>query len=60
MSDLTLLVLIIAGGVLAFALGIWIGLGYPGLYDRYAATGKAPRMSPFEMLLDWVYERFRR
>ncbi len=60
MSDLTLLILVIAGGVLAFALGIWIGLGYPGLYEKYEATGKAPRMSPFEMLIDWVYEKFRR
>ena len=60
MSDLTLLILIIAGGVLAFALGIWIGLGYPGLYGKYESTGKAPRMSPFEMMVDWIYGRFRR
>lgn len=60
MSDLTLLILIIVGGVLAFALGIWIGLGYPGLYERYESTGKVPRMSPFEMLADWIYEKFRR
>lgn len=60
MSDLTLLILIIAGAVLAFGLGIWIGLGYPGLYGRYEATGKAPRMSPFEMLMDWFYRKFRR
>lgn len=60
MSDLTLLILIIAGGVLAFALGIWIGLGYPGLYEKYESTGKVPRMSPFEMLADWIYQRFRR
>jgi len=60
MSDLTLLILIIAGGVLAFALGIWIGLGYPGLYEKYESTGKVPRMSPFEMLTDWIYEKLRR
>jgi hypothetical protein len=60
MSDLTLLILIIAGGVLALALGIWIGLGYPGLYEKYESTGKVPRMSPFEMLADWIYGRFRR
>ncbi|HSM07562.1 MAG TPA: hypothetical protein VLA33_00915 [Gemmatimonadota bacterium] len=60
MSDLTLLILIIAGGVLAFALGIWIGLGYPGLYEKYESTGKVPRMSPFEMLVDWIYEKLRR
>lgn len=58
MNDLTLLVLIIVGGVLAFAFGIWIGLGYPGLYGKYDATGKAPRMSPFEMLADWVWRKF--
>ncbi len=60
MSDLTLLILIIVGGVLAFALGIWIGLGYPGLYEKYESTGKVPRMTPFEMLVDWIYEKFRR
>jgi hypothetical protein len=60
MNDLTLLILIIGGAVVAFALGIWIGLGYPGLYDKYEATGKAPRMSPFEMLVDWFYAKFRR
>ena len=60
MSDLTLLILIIALGVLAFALGIWIGLGYPGLYEKYESTGKAPRMAPFEMLVDWIYGKLRR
>lgn len=60
MSELTLLILIIAGGVLALALGIWIGLGYPGLYDKYEQTGKAPRMSPFEMLVDWIWRKFDR
>lgn len=60
MNDLTLLILIFGGAVVAFALGIWIGLGYPGLYEKYESTGKAPRMSPFEMLVDWIYRRFRR
>lgn len=60
MSDLTLLILIVGGAVLAFAVGIWIGLGYPGLYDKYESTGKAPRMSPFEMLVDWVWRKFHR
>jgi hypothetical protein len=46
--------------VLAFALGIWIGLGYPGLYEKYESTGKAPRMSPFEMMVDWIRGKFRR
>lgn len=53
-----LLILIIGGAVFAFALGIWIGLGYPGLYDKYEPTGKAPRMSPFEMLVDWIWRKF--
>ncbi len=52
MSEETLLVLVIAGMILAFALGIWIGLGYPGLYEKYERTGKAPRKSPFAMLLE--------
>lgn len=60
MNDSTLLILIIGGAVVAFALGIWIGLGYPGLYEKYESTGKAPRMSPFEMLVDWFYTKFRR
>ena len=60
MSDLTLLILIVGGAVLAFAIGIWIGLGYPGLYDKYESTGKAPRMSPFEMLVDWIWGKFHR
>lgn len=60
MSDLVLLSLIIGGGVVALALGIWIGLGYPGLYEKYEKTGRAPRVSPFEMLVDWVYERLSR
>jgi len=57
-SDLTLLILIVGGAALAFAVGIWIGLGYPGLYDKYESTGKAPRMSPFEMLVDWIWRKF--
>ena len=60
MNDLTLLILLIAGAILALAVGIWIGLGYPGLYEKYESTGRAPRESPFQMLVDWVYGRFRR
>jgi hypothetical protein len=60
MNDLTLLILIIGGAVVAFARGIWIGLGYPGLYEKYESTGKAPRMSPFEMLVDGIIRKFRR
>ena len=60
MNDLTLLILLIAGAVVAFGVGIWIGLGYPGLYEKYESTGKAPRESPFQMLVDWVYGIFSR
>lgn len=53
MSDRTFLVLIVVASVLALALGIWIGLGYPGLYDRYEDTGaRAARRAPIRMLLD--------
>jgi hypothetical protein len=53
MSDRTFLILLIVAGVLALAVGIWIGLGYPGLYDRYEDTGaKAPRKAPIRVLLD--------
>lgn len=60
MNQTVLLVLVLLGAVLAFALGIWIGLGYPGLYEKYEATGRAPRKPPFEMLVDWIYERLGR
>ncbi len=54
MSEDTLFVLVVAGMILAFAIGIWIGLGYPGLYDKYEQTGRAPRVSPFAMLVGWL------
>ena len=60
MSDQVLLPILIALAVIAFAVGIWVGLGYPGLYDKYEQTGKAPRVTPFEMLMDWVVRRFDR
>lgn len=60
MSDFTLLILLAAGMVLALALGIWIGLGYPGLYGKYESTGKVSRLSPFEMLVDWIYGKLHR
>jgi hypothetical protein len=53
MSDRTLLVLLAIPAVIAFAFGIWAGLGYPGLYDRYASTGHAPREAPYKRLLRW-------
>ncbi len=58
MNDLTLLILILAGAVVAFGVGVWTGLGYPGLFDKYASTGRVPRQSPFEMLVDWVFGKF--
>lgn len=52
LSDQTFLTLIIVAAALAVSLGVWIGLGYPGLYDRYEDTGsRAPRVSPFRRLL---------
>lgn len=60
MSDTVLVVLVVAGMVLALAFGIWAGLGYPGLYDRYEPTGKASRLSPFEQLMDWLVRRWDR
>ncbi len=60
MSDRTLLTLLIVLAVLSFGVGIWVGLGYPGLYDKYESTGKAPRATPFEMLMDWIVRRFDR
>lgn len=51
MSDATLLLILSIPAVLAFAFGVWAGLGYPGLYDKYERTGKAPRESPLRWLL---------
>tara|TARA_B100001750_G_C15362478_1_gene522945 strand:- start:546 stop:815 length:270 start_codon:yes stop_codon:yes gene_type:complete len=51
MSDGTLLLILLVPAVLAFAFGIWAGLGYPGMYDKDAKTGKAPRESPLRWLL---------
>lgn len=57
MSPTTLLVLLVVPLVLAFAYGIWVGLGYPGLYDRYERTGRAPRKTPWQMLVDWLVDK---
>lgn len=51
MSEGTLLLILSIPAALAFGFGIWAGLGYPGLYDKYARTGKAPRESPLRWLL---------
>ena len=59
-SDQVLLPVLITLAVIAFAAGIWAGLGYPGLYDKYEKTGRAPRVTPFEMLMDWLLQRFDR
>ncbi|MCY3698223.1 MAG: hypothetical protein OXH46_01115 [Gemmatimonadetes bacterium] len=53
-EDTLALILIIAGSLgalLALAFGIWVGLGSPGLYDKHAPTGRAPRESPWRWLL---------
>lgn len=53
MSDRTFLIVLAVACILALAVGIWIGLGYPGLYSRYEDTGAhAPRRAPIRMLLD--------
>lgn len=54
MSDTLLLVLLVVPMILAFGFGVWAGLGYPGLYGKYETTGKAPRKTPFQMLVDWI------
>lgn len=58
MIGTTTIVLLVLPLVAALALGVWIGLGYPGLYDRYERTGRAPRKTPFQMLVDWVVGLF--
>lgn len=56
MSDGTLLLILSIPAGLAFGFGIWAGLGYPGLYDKYERTGRAPRQSP----LSWIVRGGRR
>jgi len=58
MDDRTLLTILIVLSVIAFGLGIWAGLGYPGLYRKHEKTGRASRLSPFEMLMDRLFRRF--
>lgn len=57
MSPTIILVLLVVPLFLAFGYGIWVGLGYPGLYDRDEKTGRAPRKTPWQMLVDWLVER---
>jgi hypothetical protein len=58
MSDRTLLVLLAVPMVLSLGLGVWIGLGYPGLYGKYESRAESSRRTPFEMLVDWLVQRF--
>lgn len=51
MTDGQILLLLSIPAALAFAFGIWAGLGYPGLYEKYERTGKAPREAPLKWLL---------
>ena len=51
MSDGTLLLILLIPAVLAFAFGIWVGLGYPGMYEKYEKSGKVSRESPLSWLL---------
>lgn len=60
MSDQLFLTILIVLSVLALGFGLWVGLGYPGLYDKYAKTGRAPRGSPFQLAIDWVFDRLIR
>lgn len=56
MSGALLLVLLVAPLVGALALGVWIGLGYPGLEDRRErpARTRRRRRTPFEMIVDRI------
>lgn len=60
MNDRILLGIIVVSGIIALGFGIWAGLGYPGLYQKYEKTGRVSRTSPFEMLVDWIFGRFLR
>jgi len=51
MNDGTLLLILSIPAGLALGFGIWAGLGYPGLYNKYERTGRAPRESPLRWLL---------
>lgn len=51
MSDTTLLIILSIPMVLALGFGVWAGLGYPGLYDRYESTGRVSRDLPVRQML---------
>lgn len=55
-------VLMILGGVVAFALGIWIGLGHPGVggrEDRVLPGNMRRRPLHEQQFLDWLKPRKR-
>ena len=56
MSDGALLLILLIPALLAFGFGIWAGLGYPGMYEKYEKTGRVPRESP----LSWILKGGRR
>lgn len=60
MSDQTWLIILLIPMLAAFAFGVWAGLGFPGLYEKYESTGRASRRTPFERVVDWVVERLDR
>lgn len=53
-----LLALVVVPMVLSLGVGVWIGLGYPGLYEKYESPARRSRRTPFEMMVDWLVERF--
>lgn len=52
-----LIVLLVIPMVLSLGLGIWIGLGYPGLHGRFESGGRTPERTPWELVVDWLVER---
>lgn len=57
MSYTLILAALVVPMLVALGFGIWAGLGYPGLYERFESGGAARRRTPFEMLVDWVVDR---
>ncbi len=57
MSDGLFLLVLAVPLALAFAFGIWAGLGYPGRFGKYERTGRAPRVSPFRQLMGTRMDR---
>lgn len=60
MSDQALLIVLLIPMVLALAFGLWAGLGFPGLYEKYESTGTVDRRTPLERIVDWIMERVDR